>query len=165
MNRPLKIGNPPFSKGRAHQQPLIAAPCPRQPDGFSFMRSKTTFELLRRKLATLSESYGRARSPYDVDRFLALGPYYFYDRVLDGPPRVAEVERLVRLGIPRYPLVNKGTVDEVISLSETRRSKGLASVPQARLLRDRGHPRPWAVRFTDVASELHHLRRRAKGGT
>jgi hypothetical protein len=100
-----------------------------------------------------------ALSPYDVDRFLALGPYYFYDPALDGPPTVESVERLVKLGVPRWPLTNKGTVNEVFSLLEARRSRGLASVPQARLLRARGHPRPWAVLFVDVGAELYRLRR------
>jgi hypothetical protein len=129
------------------------------------MREKTTLESLRRKLSVIAESYGMALAPYDVDRFLALGPYDFYDPVLDGPPSVESVERLVRLGIPRWPLINKGTVAEVFSLLEARRSKGLASVPQARLLRDRGHPRPWAVLFVDVGAELYRLRKEKKRTT
>ena len=106
------------------------------------MQEKTTLDSLRRKLATLAGSSGLALVPYDVDRFLSLGPYYFYDSVLDAPPRVAEVERLVKLGIPRWSLTNQGTANETLALLEARRSKGLASVPQARLLRSQGHPRP-----------------------
>ena len=68
------------------------------------MREKTTLESLTRKLSALAESSGMALSPYDVDRFLALGPYYFYDPALDGPPTVESVETLVRLGVPRWPL-------------------------------------------------------------
>jgi hypothetical protein len=127
------------------------------------MREKTTVELLKRKLAELTATSGMALSPYDVDRFLALGPYHFYDPALDGPPTVESVETLVKLGVPRWPLTNKGTVAEVFSLLEARRLRGLASVPQARLLRDRGHPRPWTVLFADVGSELYRLRREKKG--
>jgi hypothetical protein len=123
------------------------------------MREKTTLKQLRSKLSELTATSGVALAPYDVDRFLALGPYYFYDSALDGPPRVSEVERLVRVGIPRYPLINQGTVAEVSNLLDARRSKGLASVPQARMLRDRGHPRPWAVLFTEVDAEPYRLRR------
>jgi hypothetical protein len=123
------------------------------------MREKTTLQALRRKLSVIAESYGMALAPYDVDRFLALGPYAFYDPVMDGPPSVESVERLVRLGIPRHPLINRGTVAEVFAILDARRSKGLASVPQARLLRDRRHPRPWAVLFTEVGSELYRLRK------
>jgi hypothetical protein len=124
------------------------------------MQEKTTLDSLRRKLATLSGSSGLALSAYDVDRFLSLGPYYFYDAALDGPPRVAEVERLVLLGIPRWPLINQETVNETFALLDARPLKGLASAPQARLLRERGTPRPWNVRFTEVGPELCRL----KGG-
>jgi len=94
------------------------------------MREKTTLESLRRKLATLAGSSGMALSAYDVDRFLSQGAYYFYDSTLDGPPRVAEVERLVGLKIPRWPLTNQGTVNETFALLDARPLKGLASAPQ-----------------------------------
>jgi hypothetical protein len=71
------------------------------------MREKTTFEQLRSKLSTISETYGMALAPYDIDKFLALGPYSFYDANLDGPPTVDSVETLVKLGVPRWPLTNK----------------------------------------------------------
>jgi hypothetical protein len=151
----------PREKGRL-PQPVTQIPSrdPRRFQGgkIQFMQEKTTLDSLRRKLATFAGSSGLAFIPYDVDRLLSLGPYYFYDPVLDGPPRVSEVERLVRLGIPQWPLTNQGTVNETFALLETRRRRGLASIPQARLLRDRGRPRPWAVKFTEVGFELYHLR-------
>ena len=100
------------------------------------MQKKTTVELLRRKLSTISETYGMALAPYDVDRFLSLGSYHFYDPTLDAAPTVESVETLVKLGVPRWPLTNKGTVNEVFAILDARRSRGLASAPQARLLRD-----------------------------
>src|SRR6516165_8975830 len=123
------------------------------------MQKKTTVESLRRKLSTISETYGMALAPYDIDRFLALGPYHFYDPTLDAAPTVESVETLVKLGVSRWPLTNKGTVNEVFAILDARRSRGLAGVPQARLLRDRGHPRPRAVLFSEVGSELLRLRR------
>ena len=123
------------------------------------MQKKTTVEQLLRELSTISETFGMALAPYDVDRFLSLGSYHFYDPTLDAAPTVESVETLVKLGVPRWFLTNKGTVSEVFAILDARRSRGLASVPQARLLRDRGHPRPWAVLFSEVGSELVRLRR------
>jgi hypothetical protein len=152
------MGTRPYRRDGSHN--LLPPHDPRRRDGLTqFMHLETTVEQLRRKLSTISETYGMALAPYDVDRFLALGPYYFYDAALDGPPTVESVETLVKLGVPRWPLTNKGTVAEVFAILDARRSKGLASVPQARLLRDKGHPRPWAVLFTEVGSELYRLRR------
>jgi len=105
---------------------------PRRRDGLTqFMQKKTTVEQLGRKLSTISETYGMALAPYDIDRFLALAPYYFYDPALDAAPTVESVETLVRLGVPRWPLTNQGTVNETFALLDARLLKGLASAPQS----------------------------------
>ena len=114
------------------------------------MREKTTLESLRRKLSTLSELCGLERDPLDLDTFVALeAGCHFSDPGLRAPPTVGSVETLTRLGCPRWSLTSK----EVFDLLRARRKRGLASVAQARMLRDRGHPRLWAVLFVDVAAE------------
>jgi hypothetical protein len=122
------------------------------------MQEKNTSDLKKSKLRTLSESETALADPLDIDKFLALGPYYFYDPALDGPPRVSEVERLVKLGLPRHLLINQGTVRETDALLDARRARGLASVGQARRLREAGHPRPRGVRFIDVPGALRRAR-------
>jgi hypothetical protein len=120
------------------------------------MQRETTLESLRRKLATLSEACGLERDPLDLDTFVALeAGCHFSDPALRAPPTVGSVETLTRLGCPRWSLTSK----EVFDLLRARRKRGLASVAQARMLRDRGHPRLWAVLFVDVAAELHHPKR------
>jgi hypothetical protein len=124
------------------------------------MREKTTFELLRSKLRTLSEAYGTIRDPYDVDTFIGLvAGNRFYDSDLDKPPSVESVRTLAKLGVPRWALTSKGIVDEVEALLRARREKGLASIRQARMLHKAGHPRPWSVKFTEVSAELFRLRK------
>ena len=106
---------------------------PRRRDGLTqFMQKKTTVEQLLRELSTISETFGMALAPYDIDRFLALAPYYFYDPALDAAPTVESVETLVRLGVPRWPLTNQGTVNETFALLDARLLKGLASAPPKR---------------------------------
>lgn len=122
------------------------------------MQRENTLQHLRRKLEAIAEPLGgSAIDPYDLDRFLTRLPFRFYDFYLDSPPSVESVETLVRLGVPRWALVSRGVVGEVASLLAARRKRGLASVRQARLLRARGHPRPWSVRFEDVGAELYRL--------
>jgi len=126
------------------------------------MRGKNTLSSSGSKLRTVSESGETALDPLDIDRFLASGPYRFWDPDLDAPPDVKEVATLVRLGLPAPYLVNRGTVREASALLDARRKRVLASIGQARLLRDRGHPRPWSIRFVDVAGELRWLRERGE---
>jgi hypothetical protein len=124
------------------------------------MREKTTLEELRRKLAALTQAYRTIRDPYDLDTFLELAAgTRFYDADLDKPPSVKAVETLAKLGVPRWALTSRGIVSEIEHLLAVRRGKGLASINQARLLRDKGHPRPWSVKFTEVSAELYRLRR------
>jgi hypothetical protein len=78
--------------------------------------------------------------------------------VLDGPPRVSDVDRLVRLGIPRPLLLDQGTVNETFALLEALRRRGLASVGAARLLRARGVERPRSVSFVDIPAVLRRLK-------
>ena len=119
-------------------------------------RSKT-FAYLFAKHAAISNSSGSPLDPYDLDRFLVRLPSCYYDAYLDSLPSAASISALTRLGVPRWPLVNKGIVNEVFDLLRVRRERGLASVRQARLLRDLGHPRPGAVFFVDVSTELRCL--------
>jgi hypothetical protein len=126
------------------------------------MQERYTAESRRNKLST-SEADGTALGdPLDIDRFLVLGPYYFYDPGLDGLPRRADVERLVKLGLPPSLLINQGTANEASALLAARRERGLASIGQARLLRRAGHPRPWSIRWLDVPGELGRLRKQKK---
>jgi hypothetical protein len=106
------------------------------------MHRETTVEPGRSKTAPFSDADGTALAdPLDIDRFLALGPYRFWDALLDAPPRAGSVDTLVRLGLPRHLLTHAGTVREAFALLEARRRRGLASVPQARRLRAAGAPR------------------------
>jgi hypothetical protein len=119
---------------------------------------RKTIEYLRAKHAAIAASGGTALDPYDLDRFLTRGPLRFWDAYLDSPPSSAQVEALVKAGVPRWPLINKGIVNEVFALLAARRERGLATPRQARLLRDLGHARPWSVHFMDVEGELRRLR-------
>jgi hypothetical protein len=121
-------------------------------------RSKT-LRYLQAKLSAIAESRGTPLDAYDLDRFLVRLPLRFYDAYLDSPPSVESVETLVEAGVPRWPLVNRGIVNEVAGLLAARRARGLATPKQARYLRYRGHPRPWSVRFEDVSEQLRRLRK------
>ena len=81
-------------------------------------------------------------------------PLRYYDPYLDSAPSA----ELVRAACPSWPLINKGLANEVFHLLAARKERGLASLRQARYLRDRGHPRPWSVRFENVSTELHRLK-------
>ena len=122
------------------------------------MQRESTLDLLRRKLSAIAESGGAPLDPYDVDRFLTRGSLCFYDSYLDSPPTVESVRTLVKAGVPEWPLVNKGIVNETFALLKARRERGLSTVRQARLLKSRGHPRPWSVLFVHVDGELRRLR-------
>ena len=119
------------------------------------MREKTTVEeprrktveYLRNKFEAIARLGGSPLDAYDLDRFLIRLPSRYYDPYLDSAPSAASVSALVRMGCPRWPLVNR-----------VRRERGLASPRQARYLRARGHPRPWAVLGVDVSDELSRLR-------
>jgi hypothetical protein len=115
-------------------------------------RSKT-FAYLFAKHAAISNSTGSPLDPCDLDRFLVRLPSCYYDAYLDSSPSAASVSTLVKLGCPRWPLVNKGIVNETFALLKARRERGLASPRAARYLREHGHPRPWAVLFVDVSDE------------
>jgi hypothetical protein len=119
---------------------------------------RKTFEYLRAKHAAISNSGGSPLDAYDLDRFLVRLPSCYYDAYLDSPPSAASISALTRLGVPRWPLVNKGIVNEVAGLLAARRERGLATVRQSHYLRARGHPRPRSVRFEDVSTELRRLR-------
>jgi hypothetical protein len=121
------------------------------------MHLETTVELLRRKLSAIAATRGSPLDLLDLDRFLTRQPLRFDDSYLDSPPSSAQVEALVRAGVPRWPLVNKGIVREVFDLLRARRERGLATPRQARLLRDLGYSRPWSVTFVDVDAELSRL--------
>jgi hypothetical protein len=120
-------------------------------------RSKT-FAYLFAKHAAISNSGGSPLDPYDLDRFLVRLPSCYYDAYLDSSPSAASVSALTRLEVRRWPLVNKGIVNEVASLLAARRERGLAIVRQSHYLRAGGHPRPWSVRFEDVSAKLRRLR-------
>jgi hypothetical protein len=130
------------------------------------MREKTTVEkprrktveYLRNKFEAIARLGGSPLDAYDLDRFLIRLPSRYYDPYLDSAPSAASVSALVRMGCPRWPLVNRGIVNEVFDLLRVRRERGLASPRQARYLRARGHPRPWAVLGVDVSDELSRLR-------
>jgi hypothetical protein len=106
------------------------------------MQKESTLDSLRRKLSAIAASGGSPLDAYDFDRFLVRLPLRYYDSDLDSPPTVQQVNTLVKLGVPRWPLINQGTVNETWALLEARRSKGLASVPQARLCATEGTPAP-----------------------
>ena len=125
------------------------------------MQRENTLHYLRRKLSAIAATGGSPLDAYDLDRFLVREPARFYDPYLDSEPWPESVRTLVRAGCPSWPLINKGIVNEVFHLLAARRERGLATVRQARYLRERGHPRPWSVRFEDVSTELRRLR---KGG-
>jgi hypothetical protein len=87
------------------------------------MRKIDTSEPGHSKLAPFSDVDGTALADQlDIDRFLSLGSYRFYDALLDAPPSDERVATLVRLGIPRPFLINRGTVRETFALLEARRS-------------------------------------------
>ena len=88
-----------------------------------------------------------------MDWFLVRLLLRYYDPYFDSAPSAASVSALVKLGCPRWPLVNKGIVNETFALLKARRERGLASPRAARYLREHGHPRPWAVLFVDVSDE------------
>ena len=67
------------------------------------------------------------------------------------------IAALVLLGIPDWPLINKGTVNAVYSLLRRRAVAGLATLGEARALRALGHPRPWSVTSIDARDELDRL--------
>jgi len=122
------------------------------------MQRENTLQYLRRKLSALAESGGSRLDAYDLDRFLIREPTRFYHPYLDSEPSAESIQTLVRAGCPSWPLINKGIVNEVFHLLAARRERGLATVRQGRYLRDRGHPRPWSVRFENVSTELHRLK-------
>jgi hypothetical protein len=128
-------------------------------DTADLARNKT-LAYLRAKWEAVANSSGLAFDVYDLDSFLVRVPMRFWDDYLDSPPTIESVETLVRIGIPRWPLINRGTVNEVFALLAARRERGLATPRQARLLRDRGHPRPWSVLFVDVSEQLRRLEER-----
>jgi hypothetical protein len=117
-----------------------------------------TFAYLRSKLEAIANSGGSPLDAYDLDRFLTRRTHLFYDSYLDSAPTVESVRTLVKLGVPRWSLVNKGIFNEVFDLLRVRRQWGFASVRQARYLRDRKHPRPRSVLGTDVSGELRRLK-------
>jgi hypothetical protein len=127
------------------------------------MQRENTLHYLRRKLSAIAATGGSPLDAYDLDRFLVREPARFYDPYLDSEPSPESVRTLVRAGCPSWPLINKGIVNEVFALLMVRRERGLATVRQARYLRDRGHPRPWSVRFEDVSTELCRLKE-GRGG-
>ena len=99
-------------------------------------RSKTV-DYLRAKLEAIGGgARGPVVDPYDLDRLLTRLPNRFYDCYLDGPSTVNSVEALARLGVSRWALVSRGVVVEVFELIKARRSRGLASIRQARYLRE-----------------------------
>jgi len=122
------------------------------------MQKESTLDSLRRKLSAIAASGGSPLDAYDLDRFLVWLPLRYYDPYLDSPPSVESVRTLVKLGVPRWSLVNKGIFNEVFDLLRVRRQWGFASVRQARYLRDRKHPRPRSVLGTDVSGELRRLK-------
>jgi hypothetical protein len=151
------MGTRPYRRDGSHN--LLPPHDPRRRDGLTqFMHLETTVELLRRKLSAIAESGGSPLDPYDLDRFLTRETFLFYDSYLDSPPTVESVRTLVKAGVPAWPLVNKGIVNETFALLKARRERGLSTVRQARLLRERGHPRPWSVLFVHVEGELRRLR-------
>jgi hypothetical protein len=86
------------------------------------------------KHATVSNSDKGALDANDLDRLLTRLPNRFYDCYLDGAPTINSVEALVRLGVSRWARVSRGVVGEVFELIKARRSRGLASIRQARYL-------------------------------
>jgi hypothetical protein len=106
------------------------------------MQRKSTLDLLRRKLEAIAGGLNvPLRDPLDLDGFLIRGGIpRFYDPYLDSPPSTKSVATLVRLGVPSWPLVNRGVVNEGFSLLAARRESGLSTVRQARLLRARVIP-------------------------
>jgi hypothetical protein len=95
------------------------------------MQKESTLDSLRRKLSAIAASGGSPLDAYDLDRFLVRLPLRYYDSDLDSPPTVQQVNTLVKLGVPWWPLINRGIVGEVFALLKARREKGLSSVAQA----------------------------------
>jgi hypothetical protein len=118
---------------------------------------RKTFEYLRAKHAAISNSGGSPLDAYDLDLFLVRLPDRYWDSYLDSVPSVESVNELVEAAVPRWPLVSRGAVNEVNDFLAARRARGLATIRQTRLLRDLGHPRPGAVLFVDVSTELRCL--------
>jgi hypothetical protein len=115
MNRLAKNGNPSFPKGRL-PQPFAASQSTTTGRLDQFMQEKTTAEEWRSKTfaylfakhAAISNSSGSPLDPYVMDRFLVRLPLRYYDSDLDSPPTVQQVNTLVKLGVPRWPLINQG---------------------------------------------------------
>jgi hypothetical protein len=138
----LKNGNPLPSKERVSATYCcLAAHNNRKTVGSSLCKRS-----LRRKLSAIAASGGSPRDAYDLDRFLVRLPLRYYDSDLDSPPTVQQVNTLVKLGVPRWPLINRGIVGEVFALLKARRENGLSSVAQA-----------W-----NVGAELYRLKREEK---
>jgi hypothetical protein len=95
--------------------------------------------------------------PFNVDAWLASEPV-FYDPYLRSAPTVKQLEYLERVGLNRQLLKNRGLVNGVFDMLKLRRSRGLATVKQARYLARCGHPNPWRVPFDMVSHELSNLR-------
>jgi superfamily II DNA or RNA helicase len=95
--------------------------------------------------------------PFNVDAWLA-SEHVFYDSYLRSAPTVKQLEYLTRVGLNPRLLKNRGLVNGVFDMLKLRRSRGLATVKQARFLKRHGHPNPWRVPFDLVNHELANLR-------
>lgn len=124
-----------------------------------FMQRESTLQYLKSKFSAFATSSGPTLDAYDLDRFLTRGSYLFYDSYLDSPPSTEAVADLVKRGVPRWPLINRGIVNEAFAFLSTRRARGLATPRQARYLRSMGHPHPWSVLAVDVSEQLRRLRK------
>jgi hypothetical protein len=64
------------------------------------MQERYTAESRRNKLSPFPSPSVPALESLDLDRFLARGPYVFWDPALDAAPSAKEVATLARLGVP-----------------------------------------------------------------
>jgi superfamily II DNA or RNA helicase len=87
-----------------------------------------------------------ATDPWDVDALRISASDYA------APATQPQIEALTRMGIRRAQITSKYTASRIFDLLKLRRSRGLATVRQARRLRSLGIKAPWQTSFNEASA-------------